>query len=117
VSRFRARHDARAGRPQTDTADAAFVARSPSAVLELNRALAVAMADGPAPGLQPVEAREASEALAGYHLPLATRTDPLRRLNRHAGAPASHREALALAATDAKRRYLARRPAETTRQG
>ena len=82
-------------------------------MVELNRAVAVALAGG----LKLVEAREACEALAGYHLPLATRTDPLRRLNRHAGAPASHREALALAATDAKRRYLARRPAETTRQG
>ena len=89
----------------------------PSAVVELNRAVAVAMADGPAAGLQLVEALDASGDLAGYHLLPATRADLLRRLKRHAEAAASYREALGLAATDAERRYLAQRLAETTGQG
>jgi RNA polymerase sigma-70 factor, ECF subfamily len=81
----------------------------PSAVVELNRAVAVAMADGPAAGLTLVDALEASGALAGYHLLPATRADLLRRLDRPAEAVAAYREALDLAATDAERRYLARR--------
>src|SRR5215208_2977251 len=89
----------------------------PSAVVELNRAVAVAMAEGPAAGLKLVEALQTSGALAGYHLLPATRADLLRRLNRSAEAAASYREALALAATDAERRYLARRLAEATGQG
>jgi RNA polymerase sigma-70 factor, ECF subfamily len=85
----------------------------PSAVVELNRAVAVAMADGPAAGLTLVEALEASGALAGYHLLPATRADLLRRLQRPAEAAAAYREALDLATTDAERRYLERRLAET----
>jgi RNA polymerase sigma-70 factor (ECF subfamily) len=85
-------------------------------VVELNRAVAVAMADGPAAGLELVEALEASGALAGYHLLPATRADLLRRLGRHAEAAASYRDALELAATDAERRYLARRLAESSGQ-
>jgi RNA polymerase sigma-70 factor, ECF subfamily len=84
----------------------------PSAVVELNRAVAVAMADGPAAGLELVEALEASGALAGYHLLPATRADLLRRLGRHPEAAASYREALERATADAERRYLARRLAE-----
>jgi RNA polymerase sigma-70 factor, ECF subfamily len=89
----------------------------PSAVVELNRAVAVAMAEGPAAGLKLVDALEATGALAGYHLLPATRADLLRRLKRNAEAAAAYREALELAATDAERRYLARRLAETTGQG
>jgi RNA polymerase sigma-70 factor (ECF subfamily) len=89
----------------------------PSRVVELNRAVAVAMADGPAAGLGLVQELEASGALVGYHLLPATRADLLRRLERHAEAADSYREALDLAATDAERRYLARRLAETTGQG
>jgi RNA polymerase sigma-70 factor (ECF subfamily) len=84
----------------------------PSAVVELNRAVAVGMADGPAAGLALVEALEASGALAGYHLLPATRADLLRRLERPAEAAAAYRDALGLAATDAERRYLTRRLAE-----
>jgi RNA polymerase sigma-70 factor (ECF subfamily) len=86
----------------------------PSAVVELNRAVAVAMADGPAAGLMLVQALEASGALAGYHLLPATRADLLRRLERHAEAAAGYREALELASTEAERRYLTRRLAEVT---
>jgi len=81
----------------------------PSAVVELNRAVAVAMADGPGAGLALVERLEASGALAGYHLLPATRADLLRRLDRRPEAADAYRQALALAATDAERRYLGRR--------
>jgi RNA polymerase sigma-70 factor (ECF subfamily) len=86
----------------------------PSAVVELNRAVAVAMADGPAAGLALVERLEASGALAGYHLLPATRADLLRRLDRFADAADAYRQALALAANEADRRYLTRRLAEVT---
>jgi RNA polymerase sigma-70 factor (ECF subfamily) len=82
---------------------------TPSPVVELNRAVAVAMADGPAVGLPLVEALAASGALAGYYLLPATRADLLRRLDRRAAATAAYREALDLTTTEAERRYLARR--------
>jgi RNA polymerase sigma-70 factor (ECF subfamily) len=87
---------------------------TPSPVVELNRAVAVGMADGPAAGLELVEALAASGALAGYHLLPATRADLLRRLGRNEAAAAAYREALALAGTGAEQRYLTRRLAEVT---
>jgi RNA polymerase sigma-70 factor, ECF subfamily len=81
----------------------------PSPVVELNRAVAVAMADGPAAGLPLVDALAATGALDGYYLLPATRADLLRRLSRSDEAAAAYREALALSTTDAERRYLARR--------
>jgi RNA polymerase sigma-70 factor (ECF subfamily) len=89
---------------------------SPSPVIELNRAVAVAMADGPARGLDLVAALESAGTLRGYHLLPATRADLLQRLGRTEEAAAGFREALGLAATDAERRYLARRLAETAGQ-
>jgi len=89
----------------------------PSAVVRLNRAVAVAMADGPAAGLELVDALDDSGALAGYHLLPATRADLLRRLGRHAEAAVAYRQALELATADADRRYLSRRLAEVTGQG
>jgi RNA polymerase sigma-70 factor, ECF subfamily len=86
----------------------------PSAVVELNRAVAVAMADGPAAGLALVDDLAAAGELAGYYLLAATRADLLRRLDRRAEASASYREALDLAATEPERRYLGRRLAEVT---
>jgi RNA polymerase sigma-70 factor (ECF subfamily) len=74
----------------------------------------VAMAEGPEAGLGLVDELEGSGALAGYHLLAATRADLLRRLARPAEAAAAYRQALGLATTDAERRYLARRLAETT---
>jgi len=85
-----------------------------SPVVRLNRAVAVAMAVGPAAGLELVEALEASGELASYHLLPATRADLLRRLRRPEDAAAAYREALELVTTDAERRYLARRLAEVT---
>jgi RNA polymerase sigma-70 factor, ECF subfamily len=72
----------------------------------------VAMADGPAAGLELVEELAASGALAGYHLLPATRADLLRRLDRRTEAAAAYREALELATTDAEGRYLSRRLGE-----
>ncbi|GIH46953.1 RNA polymerase sigma-70 factor, ECF subfamily [Microbispora rosea] len=81
----------------------------PSPVVELNRAVAVGMAYGPAAGLALVDALRETGALAGYHLLPAARADLLRRLGRTAEAADAYREAAGLAATDAERRYLARR--------
>ncbi len=88
---------------------------TPSPVVELNRAVAVAMADGPAAGLALVDALDASGALAGYHLLPATQADLLRRLGRADEAAAAYRRALELTAGDAERDYLRRRLAEVTR--
>lgn len=55
---------------------------TPSPVVELNRAVAVAMADGPAAGLALVDVLAADGGLAGYHLLPATQADLLRRLGR-----------------------------------
>jgi RNA polymerase sigma-70 factor (ECF subfamily) len=85
----------------------------PSPVVELNRAVAIGMADGPDAGLRLVDALDASGVLAGYHLLPATRADLLRRLDRHVDAAMAYRDALALASTDSERRYLARRLTES----
>jgi RNA polymerase sigma-70 factor, ECF subfamily len=88
----------------------------PSPVVQLNRAVAVAMADGPAAGLRLLDALGSAD-LAGYYLLPATRADLLRRLGQRDGAAASYRAALALAPSDAERRYLSRRLAEVTGPG
>ncbi|WP_166345375.1 RNA polymerase sigma factor [Phytoactinopolyspora limicola] len=87
---------------------------APSPVVELNRAVAVAMADGIPAGLELVEALERDGALAGYHLLPATHADLLRRANRPAEAATYYRRALDLVGTEAERRYLQRRLAEVT---
>ena len=88
-----------------------------SPVVELNRAVAVAMAYGPEAGLVIIDALEESGALKDYHLLPATRADLLRRLARWDDAAAAYRDAHALASTDAERRYLSRRLADVTRSG
>jgi RNA polymerase sigma-70 factor (ECF subfamily) len=87
---------------------------TPSAVVELNRAVAVAMADGPAAGLRLIDALESDGQLAGYHLLTATRADFLRRLGRLEEAAVSYRAALDMAATEPERRFLSRRLDEVT---
>ncbi|WP_086828884.1 RNA polymerase sigma factor [Allokutzneria sp. NRRL B-24872] len=88
---------------------------APSAVVELNRAVAISMADGPAVGLRLVEALRDRGELVGYYLLPATRADLLRRLRRDAEAASAYREALALTTTDTERRYLARRLDEVSK--
>lgn len=86
---------------------ARLVTLLPSPVVELNRAVAVGMAEGPAAGLVLVESL--AGALDGYHLLPATRADLLRRLGREEEARAAYLEALALAPTEADRKFLTRR--------
>lgn len=85
---------------------------TPSPVVELNRAVAVAMAQGPAAGLALVDRLSAGCKLDGYHLLPAVRADLLRRLRRWDEASRAYGEALGLAATETERKYLARRLAE-----
>ncbi|MEV4889933.1 sigma-70 family RNA polymerase sigma factor [Nonomuraea sp. NPDC055795] len=85
----------------------------PAPVVRLNRAVAVAMADGPEAGLALVEELAAAGELAGYHLLPATRADLLRRQGSYARAARAYREALELAPTDADRAYLRGRLEET----
>jgi RNA polymerase sigma-70 factor (ECF subfamily) len=86
----------------------------PTAVVELNRAVAVAMADGLAAGLALVDELADAGKLTAYYLLPATRADLLRRLDRHEEAAASYRRALELVATGPERRYLSRRLAEVS---
>ncbi|MGF1426695.1 RNA polymerase sigma factor [Kitasatospora sp. LaBMicrA B282] len=86
---------------------------TPSPVIELNLAVARAMAEGPEVGLALLARLEEGSALVGYHLLPATRADLLRRLGRRREAAAAYREALELAGSDAERRYLRRRLGET----
>ena len=84
----------------------------PSPVVELNRAAAVAMRDGPAAGLALIDAILARGELGDYHLAHSARADFCRRLGRTAEARASYQRALALARQEPERRFLARRLAE-----
>jgi RNA polymerase sigma-70 factor (ECF subfamily) len=88
-------------------------ALAPSPVVALNRAVAVAMADGPAAGLGLVDELAATGALDRYHLLPATRGELLRRLGRHREAAAAYRAALELTADPVQRRYLLRRLHQT----
>jgi RNA polymerase sigma-70 factor (ECF subfamily) len=90
-------------------------ALDPSPVVELNRAVAVAMRDGPAAGLALVDAILARGDLAEYHLAHAARADLCRRLGNAAEARRSYERALALTQQAAERRFLERRLAELVR--
>jgi len=85
---------------------------TPSPVVALNRAVAVAMRDGPAAGLALIDAILAGGDLADYHLAHAARADLCRRLGRTDDARASYARALALARQAPERRFLERRLAE-----
>jgi RNA polymerase sigma-70 factor (ECF subfamily) len=84
----------------------------PTPVVELNRAVAVAMADGPATGLVLVDDLAATGRLDRYHLLHSARADLLRRLGRNAEAAAAYRRARELTENPVERDYLARRVAE-----
>jgi RNA polymerase sigma-70 factor (ECF subfamily) len=81
----------------------------PSPVVELNRAVAVAMRDGPQVGLDLIDAILARGELADYHLSHAARADLCRRLGRLSDAQESYHKALALARQEPERRFLQRR--------
>ena len=109
---------ARAERPeQTDWRQierlyAALLRARPSPVIELNRAVAVAMSDGPASGLAIIESLKARGELREYYLFWSAEADLLRRLGQNTAAAEAYRRALALVTTDPERRFLARRLAE-----
>jgi RNA polymerase sigma-70 factor (ECF subfamily) len=84
----------------------------PSPVVALNRAVAVAMVDGPGPALREIEALERDERLAGYRYLPAIKADLLRWLGRRTEAAVAYRAALDLADNAAERAYLAGRIAE-----
>jgi RNA polymerase sigma-70 factor (ECF subfamily) len=84
----------------------------PSPVIELNRAVAVGMRDGPAAGLVLIETILERGDLHDYHLAHAARADLCRRLGRTAEARASYERAIALARQEPERRFLQRRLAE-----
>jgi len=84
----------------------------PTPVVELNRAVAIAMRDGPDEGLALIEAILARGDLKDYHLAHAARADLCRRLGKTAPARASYKRAIALARQGPERRFLERRLAE-----
>jgi RNA polymerase sigma-70 factor (ECF subfamily) len=86
-----------------------LVRANPSPVVELNRAAAIAMRDGPAAGLALIDAILARGDLDDYHLAHSARADLCRRLGRTAEARAAYERALALARQEPERRFLERR--------
>jgi len=81
----------------------------PSPVVELNRAVAIAMCEGPEQGLRLIDDLLVREHLSNYHLAHSARADMCRRLGRVPEARASYEKALALARQEPDRRFLARR--------
>ncbi|MGW6011752.1 RNA polymerase sigma factor [Streptomyces sp. NPDC055210] len=110
-------HTTAATAQDTDWADIAGLyaeleRRVPSAVVRLNRAVAVGMAESPEAGLVLVADLEEAGELAGYHLLPATRADLLRRTGRLEEAAEAYGQALELVENDAERRFLRKRLAE-----
>jgi RNA polymerase sigma-70 factor (ECF subfamily) len=87
----------------------ALLTLEPSPVVELNRAVAVALHEGLERGLNLVDELMTRGELASYHLAHAARADFCRRLGRHAEARAAYEQALALTQQEPERRFLARR--------
>jgi len=110
-------HDGAASARETDWAEIALLydalaAIEPSAVVELNRAVAVAMVEGPARGLDLIDGIAARGELVDYHLLHAARADLLRRLDRREEASQAYRRAYELTGNEAERAFLVRRLAE-----
>lgn len=87
---------------------------TPSPVVELNRAIAVAMADGIDRGLELLDGLEERGELSDYRLLAAARADLLRRAGRYTDAAASYRRAIDLASNDGERRFFERRLREVS---
>ncbi|MFG2678445.1 RNA polymerase sigma factor [Streptomyces sp. NPDC048392] len=98
--------------PRIATLYGLLAARTPSPVVELNRAVAVSMAEGPAPALVLVDALAAEPALRGYHLLPSVRGDLLLRLGRTAEARAEFERAACLTRNARERALLTRRAEE-----
>jgi RNA polymerase sigma-70 factor, ECF subfamily len=81
----------------------------PSPVISLNRAVAVAMVEGPAPALALIDALAGESDLENYHLLHAARADLLRRMGNRREAALAYQRALALVSNESEKRYLARR--------
>ena len=112
-----ARHAQAATPEQTDWPQIAklyglLAEMTPSPVVELNRAVAVAMADGPERGLELIDRPEVSGALDGYRWFHSTRADLMRRLDRFDEAAQAYGRALALSENASERSFLQRRLAE-----
>jgi RNA polymerase sigma-70 factor (ECF subfamily) len=90
----------------------ALLQQHPSPIVELNRAVAVAMRDGPQAGLDLVHGILHRGHLADYHLAHAARADLFRRLEQPADARAAYQQALSLARQEPERRFLEKRLAE-----
>ena len=110
-------HDQASTSAETDWAEIALLydaleAMTPSPVVELNRAVAVAMVDGPARGLELLDGLADAGELDDYHLLHAARADLLRRLDRRSEASVAYRRAYELTGNAAERSFLARRLAE-----
>lgn len=88
---------------------AALLAMQPSPVVELNRAVAIAMHEGPEAGLALIDALLARGELGDYHLAHSARADLLRRLGRRDEARAAYKQAHALTKSDPETRYLEKR--------
>ena len=84
----------------------------PSPVVELNRAVAIAMYEGPEQGLRLIDALLAGQHLSNYHLAHSARADLCRRLGRIPEARSSYERALSLASQEPDRRFLTRRLTE-----
>ncbi len=95
--------------PQIVALYGALARAEPSPIVELNRAIAVAMSDGPEAGLALIEAIFARGELADYHLAHAARADLCRRLGRKAEARSSYERALVLTRLEPERRFLQNR--------
>jgi RNA polymerase sigma-70 factor (ECF subfamily) len=93
----------------------ALLRMSPTPVIELNRAVAVAMCDGPLAGLDLIDAILARGLLGDYYLAHSVRADLYRRLEKVAEARASYEKALSLAGPEPARQFLTKRLSELTR--
>ncbi|SCB60662.1 RNA polymerase, sigma subunit, ECF family [Rhizobium aethiopicum] len=89
-----------------------LLAAQPSAIVELNRAVAIAMAEGPAKGLDLVDAILRRQKLQAYHLAHSARADFLRRLGRAEEAIAAYRTALSLCRQEPEQAFLRKRISE-----
>ncbi len=98
--------------PQIARLYAVLMQVRPSPVVDLNRAVAIAMADGPAAGLALIEAIKSRGELLEYYLLWAAEADLLRRLGRRNEAATAYRRALGLVTSEPERRFLSRRLAE-----